>query len=430
MANNEPPAEGAAPQPESTEPAATIVTPAEMVAAEKLRLKILAGDTFRPTTPIDDRELFSGRTKQRGILIDVICQRGQHGIVFGERGVGKTSLANVLSPYLEGIGKVVIAPHVNCDTADDYSALWKKVFRQIQLTRTQRKIGFVEGSEDIAGSAVDALPEVITPDDVRNTLALLGRGALLVIIIDEFDRLARQYTRLFADTIKALSDYAVPATILLVGVADNINQLLEEHESVERAIVQIPMPRMSKDELIAILDSCTQKIGIAMNPEVKSAIADLSHGLPHYTHLLGQYAAWDAIDQSKMVVQNEHLQRATQRALENTNQSIKTMYHKATSSPRRDSIFEEVLHACALAEVDELGYFAAADVRTPLQRITGKPYGIAAFTKHLHAFCEKERGAVLERAGQKFSYRFRFRNPLLQPFIILKGTETPLAAAS
>jgi len=406
----------ASPAPEPPKSALTAV----LAEAEKFRLKCLAGNIFRPTAPIDDQTLFSGRTKQRGILIDVICQRGQHGIVYGERGVGKTSLANVLSPYLESMGNVsVIAPHVNCDTGDDFSSLWKKVFGQIRLTRKRRNIGFVEGAEDIASSAVDALPEKISPDDVQHTLSLLGGGAVLVIIIDEFDRLPREHTRLFADTIKTLSDYSIPATILLVGVADNVGQLLEAHESIERAIVQVPMPRMSKEELQTILTSCMQKIGVTMKNEVTEAIAELSHGLPHYTHLLGQYSTWEAIDDGKLVVALEHLQKATQRALENTNQSIKELYHKATSSPRKDCIFKEVLLACSLAEVDGLGYFAAADVRTPLQKIAEKPYGIAAFTKHLHAFCEKERGSILERTGQKFSYRFRFRNPLLQPYVIL-----------
>ncbi len=51
-----------------------------------------------------------------------------------------------------------------------------------------------------------------------------------------------------ADTIKTLSDWGTEATIILVGVGDSIDQLIEEHESVVRALVRIHMPRMSVDD--------------------------------------------------------------------------------------------------------------------------------------------------------------------------------------
>ena len=56
-----------------------------------------------------------------------------------------------------------------------------------------------------------------------------------------------------ADTIKALSDQLPNATIVLIGVADDVEQLVAEHQSIERALVQIHMPRMSTDELSEII---------------------------------------------------------------------------------------------------------------------------------------------------------------------------------
>ena len=40
-------------------------------------------------------------------------------------------------------------------------------------------------------------------------------------------------------------DAKVPATVVLIGVADSVGELIREHGSVERALVQIQMPRMS-----------------------------------------------------------------------------------------------------------------------------------------------------------------------------------------
>ena len=51
----------------------------------------------------------------------------------------------------------------------------------------------------------------------------------------------------------------------------------------------------------------------------------------------------------------------------------------------------------------------------------GRPYDIPAFAPHLKAFTEIDRGNVLRKDGVPRRYRYRFRNPLLQPFSILSA---------
>ena len=53
--------------------------------------------------------------------------------------------------------------------------------------------------------------------------------------------------------------------------------------------------------------------------------------------------------------------------------------------------------------------------------IMGKRYDIPAFSQHLNAFCDDDRGPVLQRTGTARKFRLRFVNPLLQPFVLLKG---------
>ncbi len=50
-----------------------------------------------------------------------------------------------------------------------------------------------------------------------------------------------------------------------------------------------------------------------------------------------------------------------------------------------------------------------------------KSYGIASFSRHLNDFCGSERGPVLQKTGTAYRYRFRFMNPLMQPYIIMQG---------
>src|SRR3989304_1694756 len=106
-----------------------------MDTQERNRLRYNVGQAFTPATPINARDLFAGRAKQIDRVIDAVNQRGLHAIVFGERGVGKTSLAHVLESFLQGMGRTIIAPRVACDTSDTYATVWRKVFTQIQVDR-------------------------------------------------------------------------------------------------------------------------------------------------------------------------------------------------------------------------------------------------------------------------------------------------------
>lgn len=107
--------------------------------------------------------------------------------------------------------------------------------------------------------------------------------------------------------------------------------------------------------------------------------------------------------------------------MDNAQQSIRNSYQQATTSPRKDTLFKQVLLACAVADVDALGYFASSDVREPLTKIMGKHYDIPNFSQHLDKFSSEDRGNVLAKTGKQRRFRFRFNNPLLQPFVIMRG---------
>ncbi|MGA2587418.1 MAG: AAA family ATPase [Candidatus Aminicenantales bacterium] len=387
------------------------------------RLSITAGKVFTPATPINEEQLFAGRKEQMRQIIDVLNQKGQHAIIFGERGVGKTSLANVF-----GSNSGLLIVHKNCDSTDNFSTLWDKIFSEIQIAGGTKRIGFGEQTEltfiDIRGQFED---QDLFPDNVRKILRMLSDQCLPVIVIDEFDRIGKTEVRAaLADTIKALSDNAIDAKIILVGVADSVDELIKEHQSIERALVQIKMPRMSKEELIEILDNGLNILKMTMEKEAKEHIALLSQGLPHYAHLLGLHAARKAIDDRKKNINIEHVDSAISKALQQAQQTIRSSYHRAIMSPRKDNIFAQVLLACALSHTDDMGYFAAADIRKPLSEIMRKEYEIPSFSRHLNDFCEPGRGQLLHKIGVKHRYRFRFTNPLMQPFVTMQGFDSGL----
>jgi Cdc6-like AAA superfamily ATPase len=394
----------------------------KLTEPQRMTLMERAGRVFSPAAPIDKRDLFAGRIQQLLKVMDVTNTRGQHAVIFGERGVGKTSLANIVMEMITtGKDPVIPVNKVNCSSDDTFQTIWRKMLRDIAVDedRGAATVGFRAEALTEQQTANGLLPEKPGPSDARRAVSPLGK---CVLIFDEFDRLKKEKaTSLFADTIKEFSDEGTPATIILVGVASSIDGLIREHRSVERALCQVLMPRMANDELAEIIQKALEKLEMSIDDDAEEMIVALSQGLPHYTHLLGKAACRAALQEDSLRIASAHVHSGIVRALEDTQQSVQTSYREATSSPRQDTLFKEVLLACALAPVDDLGFFASADVRSPLTAIMGKQYDIPGFSQHLDKFSSDLRGNVLEKAGTQRRFRFRFQNPLLQPYVIMRG---------
>jgi Cdc6-like AAA superfamily ATPase len=391
-----------------------------MTDEQQQRLMFECGRVYSPSAPIDSRDLFAGRISQISQVSSAVGTRGQHAIIFGERGVGKTSLANTIKILLEGAG--VLAVKVNCNNTDTFETIWKRIFAEITVTEEQKRLGFGRGTVAINKNLNDIVPSPLDPGVVRRILQQLSQNQECVIVIDEFDRV-RTRDHSFADTIKDLSDNSTRATLVFVGVANDVDELITEHASIDRCLVQVKMPRMTSQELNEILRKANNTLQMTFSTEAETLIVLLSNGLPHYTHLLGQESTTVAIQNRRFDIDLSHVEQGIERALEKQQQRIGSSYQNATRSQRKDTLFKDVLLACALAEVDAMGFFISAAVREPLSQITGRDYDIPNFSQHLDRFSSADDpgGAVLEKAGTPRRFRFRFRNPLLQPYVIMKG---------
>jgi hypothetical protein len=267
----------------------------------------------------------------------------------------------------------------------------------------------------------------LTPDSVRRALQDLSTMASLIVIFDEFDRIKNtEVITAMADTIKALSDNSVNATILILGVADSVSELIREHQSIERALVQIPMPRMSDDEIRSIIDKGLARLTMAIDDAAREDLVLFSQGVPYIAHLLCIYTCRAALATGRKTIYSSHVEQGMNRSLDQWQQSIKALYNEAIQSPRPGHIYKEVLLACALAEVDELRFFTTAAVKRPLFRITNRDFEAFNYGRHLKDLSEPARGRVLQRVGESFRLRYRISNPILRPYIIMRGIKDRL----
>jgi energy-coupling factor transporter ATP-binding protein EcfA2 len=401
-------------------------SPQVLEEAELLERMARLAEAFRPAAPIDRRGLFSGRVEQIGELFSVVGQPGQHAVVYGERGVGKTSLTTVVAELLRGSNVATV--RVICDSSDDFSSIWRKALGEIGLRTTTSGVGFApiasEGSEP-ASVLLGSGP--VTPYDVMRALESLATERSLAIFVDEFDRIVDPDDRaLFAETIKTLSDRIIRATIVLVGVADDVDELIRGHRSIERALVQIRMPRMSRSELAEIATKGIEAAQMTIQKTAVDSVTGLSQGLPHYTHLLTQLAGQAALSARRAKVESRDMDAAVERALDRAGQSVAAAYHRAVED--EEGRRRQVLLACALAQEDEFGFFSTADVEGPLGRIGSEPLEEEALSGELDGLARGPEEPVLQRGGVN-SRRYRFANPLLQPYVVMRGLSEGLVKA-
>lgn len=357
---------------------------------------------FTPSAPVSRRDAFSGRIDQIFKITGAIFQPGKHVVLYGERGVGKTSLANILSDLLitEGEKSRDFAVRVNCSSDDNFKSIWTRVFQALAVETPEK---WTYGSPN--------------PDEIR--MLLQGVKPPMVVVLDEYDRVDDdEALSLMADTIKALSDHLVQTKVVLVGVSDSIEDLIGEHESVKRAIEEVQMPRMLPGEIRDIVTRGFALVKMTVQPQALTRIVKLAEGLPTYAHSLSLEAGTAAIQDDRDEVGLNDVERAVKEAV-NAKHSTAAAYYKAIQSSRPENLFAQVLAACALASKNQLGYFAPGAVRDPISKIMGRAFDIPAFSRHLSEFIGEERGSVLQRSGSPRNYQYRFRDPQMQPFAIL-----------
>jgi len=380
------------------------------------RLEFHASEVFSPHSPVDDEALFAGRFDILSDMIDVVFQKGCHGIIYGERGVGKTSFANILRDQVFSRAETVKVIKRNCTSNHDYKLIWRHIFDDFQIN----------GSE--SSQYIDDNTGAYEVFKVFDMMPLIHRP---LIIIDEFDRIKDDATFIkMADTIKYLADYSSKATIIIVGVGDSVHDLFGGHSSIHRNIRQRKMPKMTKQELTDLIQKRLPILNMRISTNVERRIVDLSQGFPGYTHLLCQSAFRSAITRKDMEVTDFDLRRAISRSVELGEETVRDAYLKAVRSTKPNHQYKEALLAFALTITNDKGYFKAKDVKGPFSKITGKDMDIPNYARHLQEFQSGERGPVLLRDGKPKSYEYRFRDPLLRPFAILAGINDGLIQAS
>lgn len=388
--------------------------PNEIAKEHKL---LLLRQVFSSTSPIKEKDFFYGRINQLGKIAEAINTEGQHAILYGERGVGKTSLANIMLKSLTNVYPV----KVTCDRSDTFKTLWLRAFESIQFSKTVAGLGFnSEETKQILnmGGQIANLASV-RPSDIVAQLNGFGNFKLL-FVFDEFDNIKNEKTKSsFADLIKSLSDNNTNSTVVLVGIADSIESLVGSHLSLERCLKQVKMPRMKKEESEEIINRGLNRLGIRIDKNVRDQIVDFSSGFPHYVHLLCECGCKEIINNDKSLFSQSYLLIAIRAGIENTSEQLRIAYRKAILSSNTTSKWKNILHACANADHDEFNAFTISEIVRQYNKLTHSNCRSGSLNYNMNQLLTEDRGEILIKLGKGMSTRYTFRNPMMKAFVKL-----------
>lgn len=391
--------------------------PPALTAQDVSSMRFDIQQLFTPSTPIKLADLFAGRAGQIRQLSEAVAEPGRHAVLYGERGVGKTSLSQILEYVVPAGRQRVVHSRKACTPGDNFETIWRKFFKDMRFGQQ------VAGASPTEFSVNDLYPGEITPDDVLREMKQFSANDMPIFVIDEFNEISDQArtASLMANTIKALSDDGASATVVVVGVADSVTQLFSEHGSIARCTEEVLMPRMSQDELGLIIDQRLSQLGMTIDQDARWKIVILSRGLPTYVHRLGKHAATRSVNGLRRNISEEDVDASIDEILTGSLQSLRDNYQAATASNQPGNLFKEILLSCALAKADDAGYFVPAAVREPLEMILSRPMTIAQYQNHLNDWHGEKRGRILQRIGDPRAYRFRFGEPTMQPYVLMRG---------
>ena len=310
-----------------------------------------------PSEPISSVQLLKGRTRTLRQIRQALLSPGRHVFIFGDRGVGKTSLAQTAATlYQSSDAHPIIlscgAPFYQLirDLISQCNARTRTT-APITARKTKIKVGIPGlGAEREYEHNSDGVPDIHSVNQAISAVrsALERHSRLPVVILDEFDLVSDETDkRLFADFVKQVSDQRIPLKLIFTGIGRSITDLLTVHNSMVRYLENIRLERLDYSARMEIISACGDALGVEVGRDTIIRIGQVSDGFPHYVHLIGEKLFWILFNKENVVnhaIANDYVE-AIRDAAESIQAFLQEAYNHATRKYTND--YEEILWAAA-----------------------------------------------------------------------------------
>lgn len=374
-----------------------------------------------PSQPIQSIEHLHGRTHELDQIDKALYAPGRHVFIYGDRGVGKSSLAAAAARQYQssdgGYIDIGCGPDATLSSIVANIALQALTQSRLKFKKTSTKAGiswrfltFERNAEEVSRDLHADIRTVLDAVEVLREVADIHSDKPIVVL-DEFDRIQDSATRhIFADLIKHLGDKKVNLKFIFTGVATSLADLLGAHQSAIRQLATIELGRLSWDARWDIALAVARSFQLDLPRDIYVRIAAVSDGFPYYVHLITEKMMWCAWEQPDVAeaITWEHYRAGLKDAIESINAELRRPYELAVT--QRTDDYEEVLWSTADGEflqrfTDDM---FASYVYIVKQREGRQSLSLEKFKARIRALRTPRTGEILVAdSARKGLYRYR-----------------------
>ena len=338
------------------------------------------GRILSASRPIQSIEHLKGREKELDTIDKSLYAPGRHVFIYGDRGVGKSSLGATAAWVYQSAEASPI--FVSGSPDDTFTTVIANIASQaLQRSRTEsvkstESLSFewrgVKWSGGTERTGVDLASQIRSVGDAVELLKEIAEqhSEKPIIVLDEFDAISNAGERnKFAALLKQMGDQAVKLKFIFTGVGRSLEELLGAHQSAYRQLESVELPRLGWDARREIVQSAAEAFGLHINNDVNWRIAMVSDGYPYYIHSIMEKILWAAFscDQSVDEIGWDLFNQGLNDAILSINAELKRPYEKAVL--HREAEFEDIVWSTA--DHDDL-FRSLTDMYESYQVIVGK----------------------------------------------------------
>jgi Cdc6-like AAA superfamily ATPase len=314
-----------------------------------------------PSAHIVSPERLFGRGKKLIQIERAFNSNGRHVFIFGDRGVGKTSLA-MTAAYLHqptADEPVYVLCSESSTFADILFAIGNNALplrERMESGASSRNVGMTFAGFGGSFKPGDrAVPSFGAPTDINEASNIIRyinerRPKGTVVVIDELERLRNEEDKVkLAEFVNSISSVQTSTKFILSGIGHTVEDLLGAHRSATRKLETIELERISHDELWKIVSTVADELGVTVDRDYLIRASILSDGFPHYVHLIAESLFWAMFDDEAVCIaaSAEHFRAAVTGAIERTEVEHKSAYRRATEKVKNTREYELALWSLA-----------------------------------------------------------------------------------
>ncbi len=411
----------------------------------KIRLNL------QPERPVRSVEFLRGRSEEFESTVRELQHFDGIPFIFGHRGVGKTSLARTAAQMATKSDREHI--YVACAPGSNMLEIFREVgegllglaikFGAKSTLKESYEIQ-ISANPYIKASLENSIPELGEFKDanaaVRTLKALdeiLPAARETVVVIDELEELNEGDRNALAFLIKQIGDQEFSTRFLLVGIAENVHELIGAHESVPRYITEVPLKPLIAQDLMDIVQTAATTLGISIDRGILYRIAIIGNGFPYYAHLIGKTLLIEAVVASATTISDDIYREGIRKAISQSLQELKISYEAATQ--RGDDYFKHMIWALADFDLVDIRIDEWEQrYRNLASKYSWTPTDKSKFANASNNMRKENYGDIIRITPAKYGssearYRFRrFTDPLMKGYIRLQAEQEgyPLGQAS